>query len=160
MGCSGCKLVKQLKREPYTEEVVGVDVDGVELNMCRWVTQPLTTDFLTPRARPLTVRLMQGTLNPNIVPTFIQQPGTTGLVSLPCNINAHILPYQAQLLQQMRDWLTLTCWHVWRCKLVVWCLMCSNVSSPTSSGLSIWIHLSLPRSLRLCSAFCSPRQWW
>ncbi len=61
MGCSGCKLLRQLKRESYIEELVGVDVDGVQLNLCKWLVQPLNTDFLSPRARPLTVRLMQGT---------------------------------------------------------------------------------------------------
>ena len=60
MGCSECKLLRQLKHEQYIEELVGVDVNSVSLNMYQNVVRPLITDFFNCRQRPLVMRLMQG----------------------------------------------------------------------------------------------------
>lgn len=60
MGCAECRLLRMLKREPYVEELVGVDYDGVLLRMSEHVVQPLTTDYLMPRDNPLQFTLMQG----------------------------------------------------------------------------------------------------
>ncbi len=61
MGCAECKLFRMLKREKCIEELVGVDYDGVLLQMHDRVVQPLTTDYLMPRDNPLECTLMQGT---------------------------------------------------------------------------------------------------
>ena len=60
MGCSGCKLLRQLKHEQFIEELVGVDIDAVVLYTCQNTIRPLTTDFLNPRQRPLVIKLMKG----------------------------------------------------------------------------------------------------
>lgn len=60
MGCAECKLLRQLKREPYIEQLVGVDFDPMPLKMNEHIVHPLTTDYLMPRTNPLRVTLMQG----------------------------------------------------------------------------------------------------
>ena len=60
MGCAECKLVRQLRRKQFIEELVGVDVDAILLQLCENIVQPLITDFLVPRPNPLVMRLMQG----------------------------------------------------------------------------------------------------
>ncbi len=67
MGCAECRLLRMLKREPYIEELVGVDYDGVLLRMSEHVVQPLTTDYLMPRDNPLQFTLMQGVLFPSVL---------------------------------------------------------------------------------------------
>ena len=63
MGCAECKLLRRLKREKYIEELVGVDIDSVQLYVHQSIVYPLTTDFLNPRQMPLLVKLMQGSIN-------------------------------------------------------------------------------------------------
>ena len=63
MGCAGCKLLRHLKREKYIEELVGVDIDSLQLFVHQPVVYPLTTDFLNPRQMPLLVKLMQGSIS-------------------------------------------------------------------------------------------------
>ena len=60
VGCAECKLIRLLKMEPYVEELVGVDIDGACLSRRTHVVQPLTTDYLCPRKRPLHMALMEG----------------------------------------------------------------------------------------------------
>ena len=60
LGCAECKLLKLLKKEDYIEELVGVDIDSVPLEMHSNLVEPLITDYLHPRPRPLYAALMQG----------------------------------------------------------------------------------------------------
>ena len=71
MGCAGCKLLRRLKREQYIEELVGVDIDSLQLYVHQPIVYPLTTDFLNPRQMPLLVKLMQGSPRPFYHPSFI-----------------------------------------------------------------------------------------
>ena len=63
MGCAECKLLRRLKREQYIEELVGVDIDSLQLYVHQPIVYPLTTDFLNPRQMPLLVKLMQGSIS-------------------------------------------------------------------------------------------------
>ena len=60
MGCAECKLLQMLKREPYIEQLYGVDFDPLPLRLNDRIVYPLTTDYLMPRENPLHVSLMQG----------------------------------------------------------------------------------------------------
>jgi len=46
--------------EGSVQELVGVDVQASLLEAQQHSVQPLTTDYLLPREKPLSVRLMQG----------------------------------------------------------------------------------------------------
>lgn len=59
MGCAECKLLQLLKREEFVEELVGIDISPA-LNLSAYMLRPLITDYLHPRSKPLSVRLMQG----------------------------------------------------------------------------------------------------
>ena len=72
MGCAECKLLRRLKREKYIEELVGVDIDSVQLYVHQPIVYPLTTDFLNPRQMPLLVKLMQGSIN--LIPRLSYHP--------------------------------------------------------------------------------------
>ncbi len=62
MGCAEGKLVGLMKRRGHIEQLVGVDIDAQLLRGQANAIQPLTTDFLLPRERPLQITLMQGIL--------------------------------------------------------------------------------------------------
>lgn len=62
LGCAECKLLKLLKKEDYIEELIGVDIDSVPLEMHSNLVEPLITDYLHPRPRPLYAALMQGSI--------------------------------------------------------------------------------------------------
>ena len=62
LGCAECKLLRKLKRESYIEQLYGVDIDPVTLQLKEHIVYPLTTDYLMPRSNPLQVTLMQGTV--------------------------------------------------------------------------------------------------
>lgn len=62
-GCAEGKLVKSLiSQETLTslEELVGVDIDRELLEENKFRIQPLTSDYLRPRAHPFKVSLYQG----------------------------------------------------------------------------------------------------
>lgn len=61
MGCSECGLVLRLKEVSCTEEIIGVDVNGAVLAAHSRVVQPLTTDYIMRRERPLRIQLLHGT---------------------------------------------------------------------------------------------------
>ena len=63
IGCADCKLLRLLKRESYIEDLIGVDVNPVVLEMNSHLVKPLITDHLHPRLHPLHMALMQGELN-------------------------------------------------------------------------------------------------
>ena len=60
VGCGEGKLLRLLRREGSVQELVGVDVQASLLEAQQHSLQPLTTDYLLPREKPLSVRLMQG----------------------------------------------------------------------------------------------------
>jgi hypothetical protein len=60
MGCSEGKLVGLMKRRGHIEQLTGIDIDAQLLRGQENAIQPLTTDFLLPRERPLQITLMQG----------------------------------------------------------------------------------------------------
>lgn len=60
MGCGEGKLVNLMKRQPLIEELIGVDIDPQLLTRQESVIQPLNTDFLILREKPLHITLMQG----------------------------------------------------------------------------------------------------
>ena len=62
LGCGSCQLIRKVKNLPLVEEISGVDVDAVTLNLSASHCRPLTTDFLCPRARPLKMSLYLGDL--------------------------------------------------------------------------------------------------
>ena len=74
MGCAECKLLQLLKREEYIEELIGVDI-STALSLSAPCLRPLVTDYLHPRLRPLTVKLMQGII-----------PGCTKCVRRQCGM--------------------------------------------------------------------------
>ena len=63
MGCAEGKLVCLMKRQGHIEELIGVDVDPQLLRRQENTIQPLTTDYLLLRERPLHITLMQGSYN-------------------------------------------------------------------------------------------------
>ena len=60
MGCAEGKLLGLMKRQAHVEELMGVDVDPQLLRRQESTIQPLTTDYLLLRERPLHITLMQG----------------------------------------------------------------------------------------------------
>ena len=60
MGCGQCKLLRSLKFENYIEELIGVDINATALQTHQHYVQPLTTDYLIRRPRPLKVHLLKG----------------------------------------------------------------------------------------------------
>ena len=69
MGCAEGKLVGLMKRRGHIEELIGVDIDPQLLRRQESNIQPLTTDFLLLRERPLHITLMQGSpATPKIMP--------------------------------------------------------------------------------------------
>ena len=60
MGCAECKLLRLMRQQVLVEELVGVDIDIQLLRQQENFIQPLTTDYLFPRQRPLHIALMQG----------------------------------------------------------------------------------------------------
>ena len=60
MGCAECKLLGMMRRRPHVEELFGVDIDGQLLRSRVSSIEPLTTDYLNRRERPLRISLMQG----------------------------------------------------------------------------------------------------
>ena len=60
MGCAECKLIQKLCKESCIEELVGVDLDEGLLRERQYLIEPLTTDYLYPRSKPLSVKLMKG----------------------------------------------------------------------------------------------------
>lgn len=58
-GCAECNLIKLLKGEDYIEEICGVDINGNLLECSKKKIEPLTSDYINPRANPLTIRLIQ-----------------------------------------------------------------------------------------------------
>lgn len=60
MGCGQCKLLRSLKFENYIEELIGVDINATALQTHQHYVQPLTTDYLIRRPRPLIVQLLKG----------------------------------------------------------------------------------------------------
>ena len=60
MGCGQCKLLRSLKFENYIEELIGVDINATALQTHQHYVQPLTTDYLIRRPRPLKVQLLKG----------------------------------------------------------------------------------------------------
>ena len=60
MGCAECKLLALMRRRPHVEELIGVDIDAQLLKSRVSSVEPLTTDYLNRRERPLRIRLMQG----------------------------------------------------------------------------------------------------
>lgn len=60
MGCAEGKLVGLMKRRGHIEQLIGVDIDPQLLRGQQNMIQPLTTDFLLLRERPLHITLMQG----------------------------------------------------------------------------------------------------
>ena len=84
MGCAECKLLWQLKREPYIEELVGVDVDRLLLNMHQATVHPLTTDYLHPREKPLHFALMHGrVLQLHTLTMYITNSNCLGSIAKP-----------------------------------------------------------------------------
>lgn len=63
MGCAECKLLRLLKFENCIEELIGVDMDTNAMYHNRRHLEPLTTDYIFRRPRPLRVRLMKGSFN-------------------------------------------------------------------------------------------------
>lgn len=63
MGCAECKLLRLLKVEHCIEELIGVDIDRDILERRKRLIEPLTTDFLFKRPRPLHVALFNGMSN-------------------------------------------------------------------------------------------------
>ena len=61
MGCGECRLLRLLKAEHCVEQLIGVDIDGDLLDWKKYLAQPLTTDYLFRRPRPLHVALFEGT---------------------------------------------------------------------------------------------------
>lgn len=61
MGCSECGLVLRLKQVSCTEEIIGVDMDAAVLSAHSGVVQPLSTDYMMQRERPLRMQLLHGT---------------------------------------------------------------------------------------------------
>lgn len=62
MGCAECKLLRLLKFENCIEDLIGVDMDTTVMYPSRRHLEPLTTDYIFRRPKPLRVRLMKGTL--------------------------------------------------------------------------------------------------
>ena len=60
MGCAEGKLLGLMKRQAHIEELMGVDIDPQLLRRQESTIQPLTTDYLLLRERPLHITLMQG----------------------------------------------------------------------------------------------------
>lgn len=60
IGCAECKLLRLLSREDYVCELVGVDIQASILEAQYNRLQPLITDYVLPRDKPLTIHLMQG----------------------------------------------------------------------------------------------------
>ena len=65
MGCAEGKLVGLMKRRGHVEQLIGVDINPQLLRGQQNMIQPLTTDFLLPRERPLHITLMQGNQHKN-----------------------------------------------------------------------------------------------
>ena len=58
-GCAECKLIQLLKSEDYLEEICGVDIDRSLLDASQRKIEPLTVDYINPRTRPLTLKLIK-----------------------------------------------------------------------------------------------------
>ena len=62
MGCAECKLLKSLKFHRHIESLIGVDIDSSLLESHHHSLQPLVTDYLQRRPRPLKIQLFKGQL--------------------------------------------------------------------------------------------------
>lgn len=60
MGCAEGKLVGLMKRRAHVEQLIGVDIEPQLLRRQENSIQPLTTDYLLLRERPLHITLLQG----------------------------------------------------------------------------------------------------
>ena len=60
MGCAECKLLKSLKFHRHIESLIGVDIDSSLLESHHHSLQPLVTDYLQRRPRPLKIQLFKG----------------------------------------------------------------------------------------------------
>ena len=60
MGCAECKLLKSLKFHRHIESLIGVDIDSSLLESHHHSLQPLVTDYLQRRPRPLKIQLLKG----------------------------------------------------------------------------------------------------
>ena len=62
MGCGECKLLKLLRFHKHIERLIGVDIAAESLRDNQRLVQPLISDYLIRRPKPLTVQLLNGKL--------------------------------------------------------------------------------------------------
>ena len=62
MGCAECKLLKSLKFHRHIESLIGIDINESLLQSNQNSLQPLITDYLHRRSRPLKIQLFKGEL--------------------------------------------------------------------------------------------------
>ena len=60
MGCAECKLLKSLKFHRHIESLIGIDINQSLLQSNQNSLQPLITDYLHRRSRPLKIQLFKG----------------------------------------------------------------------------------------------------
>ncbi|MCI4389217.1 hypothetical protein PGIGA_G00095240, partial [Pangasianodon gigas] len=63
LGCSECFLLRKLRFHRYGVELLaGVDIDCAAIRRNMYALAPLMTEYLQPNARPLTIKLYQGSI--------------------------------------------------------------------------------------------------
>ena len=60
MGCAECKLLRSLKFHRHIESLIGIDINESLLQSNQNSLQPLITDYLHRRSRPLKIQLFKG----------------------------------------------------------------------------------------------------
>ncbi|XP_019851003.1 PREDICTED: small RNA 2'-O-methyltransferase-like [Amphimedon queenslandica] len=63
MGCAECKLLKSLKFHKHIESLIGIDINESLLQSNQNSLQPLITDYLHRRSRPLNIQLFKGSID-------------------------------------------------------------------------------------------------
>ncbi|XP_019859243.1 PREDICTED: small RNA 2'-O-methyltransferase-like [Amphimedon queenslandica] len=63
MGCAECELLKSLKFHRHIESLIGIDINESLLQSNQNSLQPLITDYLHRRSRPLKIQLFKGSID-------------------------------------------------------------------------------------------------